>query len=71
MELSGYWQGICGGLAVRKESPEMIEAAKKKGKKVVGWFSYNVPIEIFHVLGLIPIRLGLGGSEALVEKGGR
>lgn len=54
-----------------KERPAQLEAAKQKGKKVVGWFSYNVPVEIFHALGLIPVRLGLGGSEALVEKGGR
>ena len=54
-----------------KERPAQLKAAKQKGKKVVGWFSYNVPVEIFHALGLIPVRLGLGGSEALVEKGGR
>lgn len=54
-----------------RERPAQLETAKKKGKKVVGWFSYNVPVEIFHALGLIPVRLGLGGSEALVEKGGR
>ncbi len=54
-----------------KERPGQLEAAKQKGKKVVGWFSYNVPVEIFHALGLIPVRLGLGGDETLVEKGGR
>jgi benzoyl-CoA reductase/2-hydroxyglutaryl-CoA dehydratase subunit BcrC/BadD/HgdB len=54
-----------------KERPGKIEEAKEKGKKVVGWLSYNVPEEIIHALGLISVRLGLGGDEALVEKGGR
>jgi benzoyl-CoA reductase/2-hydroxyglutaryl-CoA dehydratase subunit BcrC/BadD/HgdB len=57
--------------AAVKERPTQIEEAKKKGKKVVGWLSYNVPEEILHALGLISVRLGLGGDEALVEKGGR
>ena len=57
--------------AAVQERPGKIEEAKKKGKKVVGWLSYNVPEEIIHALGLISVRLGLGGDEALVEKGGR
>jgi len=57
--------------AAVQERPGKIEQAKKKGKKVVGWLSYNVPEEIIHALGLISVRLGLGGDETLVEKGGR
>lgn len=54
-----------------KNRPEEIIEEKKKGKKVVGWLNYNIPEEIIHALGLIPIRLGTGGDDALVELGGR
>lgn len=56
--------------AVKNRPDEIIEE-KKKGKKVVGWLNYNIPEEIIHALGLIPIRLGTGGDDALVELGGR
>ena len=54
-----------------RERPEELAQARKKGKKVVGWFNYNVPEEIIHALGLIPIRLGTGGDDRLVEIGAR
>ncbi len=54
-----------------KERPHELEDARKKGAKVVGWFNYNIPEEIIHALGLIPIRLGTGGDDRLVDIGAR
>lgn len=56
--------------AVQKRPQELAEA-RAKGAKVVGWFNYNVPEEIIHALGLIPVRLGYGGDDRLVEIGAR
>lgn len=56
--------------AVEKRPGELTEA-RKNGAKVVGWFNYNIPEEIIHALGLIPVRLGTGGDERLVELGSR
>lgn len=54
-----------------KRRPGEIEAEKEKGKTVVGWVGYFIPEEIIHALGLIPVRLGRGGDERLVELGAR
>lgn len=54
-----------------KERPQELAEARKKGEKVVGWFNYNIPEEIIYALGLIPIKLGIGGDDRLVEIGGR
>ncbi|MBU4221931.1 MAG: 2-hydroxyacyl-CoA dehydratase family protein [Euryarchaeota archaeon] len=54
-----------------KERPQELAEARKNGAKVVGWFNYNIPEEIIHALGLIPIRLGIGGDDRLVEIGAR
>jgi benzoyl-CoA reductase/2-hydroxyglutaryl-CoA dehydratase subunit BcrC/BadD/HgdB len=51
--------------------PAELAAARAQGAKVSGWFGYNLPEEIVHALGLIPVRLGTGGSEQLVELGSR
>jgi benzoyl-CoA reductase/2-hydroxyglutaryl-CoA dehydratase subunit BcrC/BadD/HgdB len=51
--------------------PSQLEAARKEGKKVVGYFCCNIPEEILLALDLIPIRLGRGGDEHLVDVGGR
>ncbi len=51
--------------------PEELARARQAGKKVVGYFCSYLPEEIVHGLGLIPIRLGRGGSDDLVEIGGR
>ncbi len=56
--------------AVQKRPQELAEA-RKKGAKVVGWLGYNIPEEIIHALGLIPVRLGTGGDDRLVELGSR
>ncbi len=60
--------------AIRKrlaERPAELVEARAAGQKVVGWQGYNLPEEIFHALGLIPIRIGAGGDDRLVEIGGR
>lgn len=49
--------------------PDEIAAAKAHGAKVVGLFCCYTPIEIIHALGLIPLRLGWGGDDALAEDG--
>ncbi len=54
-----------------KNRPQELAEARKKGEKVVGWFNYNIPEEIIHALGLIPVRLGTGGNDKLVEIGSR
>jgi benzoyl-CoA reductase/2-hydroxyglutaryl-CoA dehydratase subunit BcrC/BadD/HgdB len=54
-----------------KDRPAEIVKARKNGAKVVGWINYNIPEEIIHALGLIPVRLGTGGDERLVELGSR
>jgi benzoyl-CoA reductase/2-hydroxyglutaryl-CoA dehydratase subunit BcrC/BadD/HgdB len=53
-----------------KGRPAELSAARKNGKKVVGWIGYNIPEEIIHALGLIPVRLGMGGDDRLAELGG-
>ncbi|MCL4436800.1 MAG: 2-hydroxyacyl-CoA dehydratase family protein [Thaumarchaeota archaeon] len=56
--------------AVKKRPRELAEA-RENGAKVVGWLNYNIPEEIIHALGLIPVRLGIGGDDRLVEIGAR
>jgi len=54
-----------------EERPNELIKARKEGQKVVGWQGYNIPEEIIYALGLIPIRLGVGGDDRLVEIGAR
>ncbi|OPX44983.1 benzoyl-CoA reductase subunit C [Ruminiclostridium hungatei] len=54
-----------------EERPKEIEDARREGRKVVGWQGYNVPEEIIYALGLIPVRIGIGGDDRLVEVGAR
>lgn len=56
--------------AVERRPQELAEA-RKNGAKVVGYFCCNIPEEILLALDLIPIRLGSGGDDHLVEVGGR
>ncbi len=51
--------------------PEELAEARRNGKKVVGWIGYNIPEELILALGLIPVRLGAGGDDRLVEIGSR
>jgi len=51
--------------------PAELAAARAAGAKVVGFQGYTLPEELIFALDLVPIRIGLGGSEALVELGGR
>jgi benzoyl-CoA reductase/2-hydroxyglutaryl-CoA dehydratase subunit BcrC/BadD/HgdB len=51
--------------------PGEIERERQNGKKVIGYFCCNVPEEIIQALGLIPVRLGRGGDDRLVEIGSR
>ncbi|HWQ63320.1 MAG TPA: 2-hydroxyacyl-CoA dehydratase family protein [Methanospirillum sp.] len=54
-----------------EQRPSTLVAEKNNGKIVVGWFGYFIPEEIVHALGMIPVRLGRGGDERLVELGAR
>ena len=54
-----------------EERPEELRQARKNGQKVVGWTGYNVPEEIIHALGFIPVRIAVGGDDRLVEVGAR
>jgi benzoyl-CoA reductase/2-hydroxyglutaryl-CoA dehydratase subunit BcrC/BadD/HgdB len=51
--------------------PDELAKLREQGKKVVGWSGYGVPEEILYALGIIPIRVALGGDEKLVEVGAR
>ena len=53
------------------ERPAEIVKARAAGQQVVGWQGYNIPEEIIYALGLIPIRIGTGGDDRLVEIGAR
>ncbi|MDD1702061.1 MAG: 2-hydroxyacyl-CoA dehydratase family protein [Methanoregula sp.] len=53
-----------------KKRPEELAEARKNGSKVVGYLCCYIPEEIVLALDLIPVRLGLGGNERLVELGG-
>ncbi|WP_342770238.1 MULTISPECIES: 2-hydroxyacyl-CoA dehydratase family protein [unclassified Methanoculleus] len=55
--------------AVKRRPAELAEM-RKNGSKVVGYLCCYIPEEIVHALGLVPIRLGIGGNERLVELGG-
>jgi benzoyl-CoA reductase/2-hydroxyglutaryl-CoA dehydratase subunit BcrC/BadD/HgdB len=52
-----------------KKRPSEIAEARKNGRKVVGWFGYNIPEELLFALGLVPVRLGHGGDGRLVNVG--
>ncbi len=54
-----------------EERPAELKKLRENGQKVVGWTGYNVPEEIIHALGFIPIRIAIGGDDRLVEVGGR
>lgn len=54
-----------------EERPAELIAARQKGTKVLGWSGYNIPEEIIYALGFIPIRIGIGGDDRLVEIGAR
>lgn len=54
-----------------EERPAEIIKARAEGQKVVGWQGYNLPEELIYTLGLIPIRIGAGGDDRLVEIGAR
>jgi benzoyl-CoA reductase/2-hydroxyglutaryl-CoA dehydratase subunit BcrC/BadD/HgdB len=54
-----------------KQRPAELEEARKAGATVIGWSGYLVPEEIIYALGLIPIRIGTGGDDRLVEIGSR
>ncbi|MDF2925745.1 MAG: 2-hydroxyglutaryl-CoA dehydratase D-component [Paenibacillaceae bacterium] len=54
-----------------EERPEELAAARQQGKKVVGWQGYNLPEELIYALDLIPVRIGAGGDDRLVEIGAR
>jgi len=49
--------------------PAELAVARQAGKKVVGWIGYNIPEELIHACGLIPIRICQGGDNRLAEIG--
>jgi benzoyl-CoA reductase/2-hydroxyglutaryl-CoA dehydratase subunit BcrC/BadD/HgdB len=51
--------------------PGELAREKASGRKVVGYQGYNLPEEYFQALGLIPVRIGTGGDDRLVELGAR
>ncbi|HEY6797518.1 MAG TPA: 2-hydroxyacyl-CoA dehydratase family protein [Kineosporiaceae bacterium] len=59
---------LCEALRRR---PAELAAARAAGTPVVGYFCCNVPEELVLAAGLVPVRLGSGGDERLVELGGR
>lgn len=53
------------------QRPDELRKARELGAKVLGWSGYNIPEEIIYALGIIPIRIAIGGDEKLVEVGAR
>ena len=53
------------------DRPAEIIKARQAGDQVLGWSGYNIPEEIIYALGFIPIRIGTGGDDRLVEIGAR
>jgi benzoyl-CoA reductase/2-hydroxyglutaryl-CoA dehydratase subunit BcrC/BadD/HgdB len=51
--------------------PEELLEAKRNGRVIIGWLNYNIPEEILYALDFIPIRLGYGGNDKLVDIGSR
>jgi len=51
--------------------PAELADARSRGRKVLGYFCCYVPEEIVDALGMIPVRLGRGGDETLVDLGAR
>ena len=51
--------------------PAELDRLKADGAKVVGWLNYNIPEELILALDLVPVRLGCGGDDHLVELGSR
>jgi benzoyl-CoA reductase/2-hydroxyglutaryl-CoA dehydratase subunit BcrC/BadD/HgdB len=49
--------------------PAELAAARRRGRKVVAWMGYNVPEELIHACGLIPLRIAWGGDSRLAELG--
>jgi benzoyl-CoA reductase/2-hydroxyglutaryl-CoA dehydratase subunit BcrC/BadD/HgdB len=47
-----------------------LATARAEGHKVIGWIGYNVPEELIHACGMIPIRICRGGDNQLAEDGG-
>jgi benzoyl-CoA reductase/2-hydroxyglutaryl-CoA dehydratase subunit BcrC/BadD/HgdB len=56
--------------SLQKRPVELAEL-RSGGAKAVGYFCCYIPEEILYALDLIPIRLGRGGDERLVELGAR
>lgn len=53
------------------QRPDELKKARESGAKILGWSGYNIPEEIIYALGIIPIRIAMGGDEKLVEVGAR
>ncbi|MDR0656032.1 MAG: 2-hydroxyacyl-CoA dehydratase family protein [Treponema sp.] len=53
------------------ERPAELAKLRSQGKTVIGWSGYNIPEELIYALGLIPVRVAVGGDEKLVELGQR
>ncbi|MDR0718335.1 MAG: 2-hydroxyacyl-CoA dehydratase family protein [Treponema sp.] len=53
------------------DRPAELAKLRHQGKTVVGWSGYNLPEELIYALGLVPVRIGAGGNEKLVELGQR
>jgi benzoyl-CoA reductase/2-hydroxyglutaryl-CoA dehydratase subunit BcrC/BadD/HgdB len=51
--------------------PAELARARAQGQVVVGYFCCYMPEEILLALGLLPVRLGRGGDEELLELGAR
>jgi benzoyl-CoA reductase/2-hydroxyglutaryl-CoA dehydratase subunit BcrC/BadD/HgdB len=61
-------QRIADAVAAR---PAELAALREEGTLVAGYFCCNIPEELVLAAGLVPVRLGRGGDDGLVEVGGR
>lgn len=51
--------------------PAQLADIRAAGGVVAGYFCCNIPEELVLAAGLVPVRLGRGGDDQLVELGGR
>ena len=63
------WKSLLKLQELLAARPAQLQAQKKAGKKVVGFFCAYIPPEIVYAAGMIPIRLNRGGNVEVAAVG--
>lgn len=51
-------------VALRRERLNELALLRRQGRKIVGYFSADFPVELVRAAGAVPVRLGRGGYDA-------